>query len=58
MNAILMRGGYDPVVFPSDKEYTEMIQKEAKEPGSFETYLRDKIIPWNRENRKRITSIF
>jgi prophage maintenance system killer protein len=58
MNAILMRGGYDPVVFPSDKEYTEMIQKEAKEPGSFEAYLRDKIVPWNRENRKRITSIF
>lgn len=47
MNAILMKGGYDPVVFPNDEEYTQAICADQENPGSFVLYLKDQVIPWN-----------
>lgn len=45
MNAILMEYGYPPIVFPSDAEYTEAVERDAKEPGFFANYLRTVAIP-------------
>lgn len=47
LNAVLARGGYDPVVFNDDEEYTKQILLDRKQPGSFSKYL-EKNIMWNR----------
>lgn len=59
LNALLMRGGHDPVVFPDDNRYTDAVEREAAgERGAFERFLREEIIPWNQINAPRLVEIF
>lgn len=46
MNEILKLGGYQAVVFHSDKEYTAAVSKDGRESGYFADYLRKTAIPW------------
>jgi fido (protein-threonine AMPylation protein) len=39
MNAELKRGRYLPVVILDDKEYTQAIMEDQKDPGAFTSYL-------------------
>lgn len=46
MNEILKMGGYLPVAFPNDDDYTKAIKENHKQPGAFANYLRTVAIPW------------
>lgn len=39
MNAILERGGYRPVIFPNDDEYSAVVNADQAAPGVFAGYL-------------------
>lgn len=39
MNAILIRGGYEPIVIPDDGKYTAAINSNLENPGAFAKYL-------------------
>lgn len=39
MNALLVRGGYEPVVIPNDEDYTQALNDDFKKPGTFARYL-------------------
>jgi hypothetical protein len=50
-NMLLARFGLNTLVFPSDEEYTNALQKENNSPGSFWQYVMEKVIPWNDRNQ-------
>lgn len=43
MNAILVRGGYKPVIIPDDSIYTEALFEDEEQPGAFARYLANLI---------------
>lgn len=53
LNALLVRGGYNPVVFPDDVAYVKAIEKDTANPGEFARYLSSILIPWNRNQQKK-----
>lgn len=38
-NALLIRGGYEPVIFHDDDAYQEALEKDDEKPGAFAAYL-------------------
>lgn len=51
MNAILAMYGHEPVIFPTRAAYNDAVLAESTQPGAFERFLSDDIIPWNQEAR-------
>jgi Fic family protein len=54
LNAILVRGGYEPVIFFNDDAYSLAVNEDESSPGAFATYLAKLIRQQNDEKAVRL----
>lgn len=53
-NAILVRGGYEPVIFFKDEAYSLAVNQDGISPGAFASYLAELIKQQNDENAPQL----
>jgi len=58
MNSILAKGGYEPVVFSSDEEYSAAVVDEMRNPGSFARFIARQVDSdgWTQTHREVLSS--
>lgn len=54
LNGILVKSGFQPLVFTGQKMYCKAIKDESKTPGSFAKYLMQNTIPWNNKHLSEV----